>query len=272
MPPSERILRNIGKVTILRDEIDNPIHIEEFDGIEDTKEWNSINSLTLTNTKSLTSLPPLPKQIKELTLTDTAIKTLSKMPKSLIHLSLIRNHSLRIPEVLPKSLRKITLRGNNFKILPQMPMIDSNKIIIEEEQLREPFLTLYNNYKDAKRDIFEQPMRAFFRQLNAIWELIHEKEIPSMMRAKMEMTQPRSKVVYTPGTTGLSIKEELMQRTWHPNKLQRLLNEGYSLNSVSNEFAPIVEGVGTKEGGAYKHTRKNRNARLKKGKSRRSRS
>jgi hypothetical protein len=51
-----------------------------------------------------------------------------------------------------------------------------------------------------------------------------------------------------------------MQRTWHPNKLQKLLNKGYSLNEVSTEFAPIVEGVGTKKGG-YKSTRKSRSSR-----------
>jgi hypothetical protein len=95
---------------------------------------------------------------------------------------------------------------------------------------------------------------------------------------RRQMRSPRTNVEYTPGTDGLSIQEELMQRTWHPSKLQKLLNQGYSLNAVSNEFAPYVEGVGTKRGGGcgcsiwkggYKPTRKNRNAlaRWKRGES-----
>ena len=87
-----------------------------------------------------------------------------------------------------------------------------------------------------------------------------------------QLRQPRLLgEIYTPGTAGLSVQEELMQRTWHPSKLQKLLNQGYSLNNVSDEFAPVVEGVGTKKGGGcgcmkyggYRPTRKNR-AALKK--------
>jgi hypothetical protein len=99
-------------------------------------------------------------------------------------------------------------------------------------------------------------------------------------RKSNQLRQPRLiGEVYTPGTGGLSMQEELMQRTWQPNKLQKLLNQGYSLNNVSNEFAPVVEGTGTQGGGGcgcmtkvvggYKPTRKNRAAlrRWKQGKS-----
>ena len=99
-------------------------------------------------------------------------------------------------------------------------------------------------------------------------------------RKSNQMRQPRLiGEEYTPGTGGLSIQEELMQRTWQPNKLQKLLNQGYSLNNVSNEFAPVVEGTGTQRGGGcgcmtkvvggYRPTRKNREAlkRWKQGKS-----
>jgi len=93
-------------------------------------------------------------------------------------------------------------------------------------------------------------------------------------RKSNQMRQPRLiGEIYTPGTAGLSVQEELMQRTWNPKKLEKLLNQGYSLNEVSNEFAPVVEGVGTQKGGGcgcqtklwggYKATRKNR-AALKK--------
>ena len=99
-------------------------------------------------------------------------------------------------------------------------------------------------------------------------------------RKSNQLRQPRLiGEVYTPGTGGLSVQEELMQRTWQPSKLQKLLNQGYSLNNVSNEFAPVVEGTGTQNGGGcgcmskvvggYKPTRKNRAAlrRWKQGKS-----
>jgi len=94
-----------------------------------------------------------------------------------------------------------------------------------------------------------------------------------------QMRQPRLLgEIYTPGTAGLSIQEELMQRTWNPKKLEKLLNQGYSLNNVSDEFAPVVEGVGTQRGGGcgcslwkggYRPTRKNREAlkKWKQGKS-----
>ena len=83
---------------------------------------------------------------------------------------------------------------------------------------------------------------------------------------------------YTPGTGGLSIQEELMQKAWNPKRIEKLLNQGYSLNNVSNEFAPVVEGVGTQRGGGcgcslwkggYRPTRKNREAlkKWKQGKS-----
>lgn len=94
-----------------------------------------------------------------------------------------------------------------------------------------------------------------------------------------QMRQPRLLgEIYTPGTAGLSVQEELMQRTWNPKKLEKLLNQGYSLNNVSDEFAPVVEGVGTQRGGdcgcslwkgGYRPTRKNREAlkKWKQGKS-----
>ena len=99
------------------------------------------------------------------------------------------------------------------------------------------------------------------------------------LKKSNQMRQPRLiGEIYTPGTAGLSIQEELMQRTWNPKKLEKLLNQGYSLNNVSNEFAPIVEGVGTQRGGGcgcslwkggYRATRKNREAlkKWKQGKS-----
>ena len=94
-----------------------------------------------------------------------------------------------------------------------------------------------------------------------------------------QMRQPRLLgEIYTPGTAGLSIQEELMQKAWNPKRLEKLLNQGYSLNNVSDEFAPVVEGVGTQRGGGcgcslwkggYRPTRKNREAlkKWKQGKS-----
>ena len=99
-----------------------------------------------------------------------------------------------------------------------------------------------------------------FRQFDIKIEQGNTKEANAMIRKKSaEMRKPRLLgEEYTPNTGGLSIQEELMQRAWHPNRLQRLLNQGYSLENVGNEFAPAVEGVGrgNKKGG--RKTRKTR--------------
>jgi len=93
-----------------------------------------------------------------------------------------------------------------------------------------------------------------------------------LMRRKSEILRKPRLIgeEYTPGTGGLSIQEELMQKAWDPKRLEKLLNQGYKLNNVSTEFAPVVEGVGAKKkGGAcgcsawkggYRATRKNREA------------
>jgi len=122
--------------------------------------------------------------------------------------------------------------------------------------------------------LYENPARLDlhrFYSVNPAWKL-------KASRKSNQMRKPRLLgEIYTPGTAGLSVQEELMMKTWHPSKLQGLLNQGYSLNQVSNEFAPVVEGVGTQKGGScgcmkyggYRPTRKNRAAlrKLKQGKS-----
>ena len=138
-------------------------------------------------------------------------------------------------------------------------------------------------------DPFTPQIRVAFFDHWADWNPLHENPArltdyrffstapPWKVKASKKSNQLRQPrllgEIYTPGTAGLSVQEELMQRTWHPSKLQKLLNQGYSLNNVSDEFAPVVEGTGTQNGGGcgcqsklwggYKPTRKNR-AALKK--------
>ena len=142
-------------------------------------------------------------------------------------------------------------------------------------------------------DPFDPQIPVAFFDHWALWDPLHQNPVRleqyrfysvippwkgKASKKSNELRKPRLLgEIYTPGTAGLSMQEELMQRTWHPSKLQKLLNQGYSLNQVSNEFAPVVEGVGTRGGGCgcspwkggYKPTRKNRDAlkRWKQGKS-----
>ena len=60
------------------------------------------------------------------------------------------------------------------------------------------------------------------------------------------LKKARSSNVYTPGTNGLSIKEELMQKTWHPDRIKKLSNKyGYNM-------------LGEHDGGYKKASRKTR--------------
>jgi hypothetical protein len=112
--------------------------------------------------------------------------------------------------------------------------------------------------------LYENPARLDlyrFYSVNPPWKVKASKKSNQMRQPRLIGEE------YTPGTGGLSIQEELMQKTWHPERLQTLLNKGFRAENVANEFAPVVEGVGKR--GGYRPTRKNRNAlkRWKQGKS-----
>lgn len=246
MPPSERILKKLNKSVVLSDESESPIMIGEFDGIDTVQEWNAIQNLKFINISSLTELPTLPKKIKELTLENTSIKSLPMLPKSLIHLHLIKNKSLTPPEKLPDKLTRITLRENGFKIIPQMPIIDSNKIIIYEKSLEEPFDGLYNTYKLAKTSTFEQPMRAFFTQLNGVWEMIHTR------RARENARKQALNV--------LSSRLTMSRTNKLPRPVNRLIASYLSgkpeRDSVNTQISKLHSDYNAMDGG--KKTRKNR--------------
>jgi len=77
--------------------------------------------------------------------------------------------------------------------------------------------------------------------INYYYEFIDEKYY---LKKSHRLKKARSSNVYTPGTNGLSIKEELMQKTWHPRRVKRLSNKyGYNM-------------LGEKDGGYRRTSRK----------------
>lgn len=259
MAPSERVLQKIAKKTIYTDEPENPLCNEEFEGIENMPQWQNIESLQFINTVLLTNLPPLPKKIRALTLTNTAVNSLPHFPKSLVDLNLTKNLSLMPPNKLSNRLKRITLSENNFKILPEMTMIDSDKIIIKEESLNEPFASLYENYKKAKTAGFEQPMRVFFEQLRAIWEMVDLRERRNMVRSK--------------GRNVLTSKLTLTRTNKVPVPLNRLISSFLSgkseKKSIEKQLDELKSNLYNLEGGRKNKSRKNKIN--KKGKSRKNR-
>jgi hypothetical protein len=184
MPPSERVLEKLKRVVIFTDEPENPIQIEEFDDIENVKEWNKIEELTFKNIHSLKELPSLPNNLKKLTLDNTGILALPTLPKSLHYLDLTENTSLIPPDKLSKGLTSVTLSDNNFKIIPDMKPMNIKKLIIKEEALEEPFIGVYNQYEIAKNSQYEQATRVFFINLSAIWERINIKRKKENIKSK----------------------------------------------------------------------------------------
>lgn len=246
MAPSERVLQKIAKKTIYTDEPGNPLLNEEFEGIENIPEWQNVESLQFINTVSLTNLPPLPKKIRSLILINTAVKFLPYFPKSLVDLNLTKNLSLILPKKLSDRLKRITLSENNFKILPEMTTIYSDRIIIKEESLDEPFASLYKNFKEAKKTGFEQPISAFFEKLRAIWEMIDLRERRGIVRSK--------------GRNALSSKLTLTRTNKVPYPVNRLITSfltGKSeKKSIEEQLNELQSNLYNLDGGRKNKSRK----------------
>lgn len=233
MPFSDRVRDSIVRnpksgsvIAIFSDTSDNPIRLGEFKGIIDNKEdkllWNEIQSLTFKNINSLKGLPILPTDLKELILENTSIETipilpklldslvlvqnnsiksLPNLPKSLRSIVLIENRSLHPPEKLPISLRRITLIDNDFKILPDMPNIDIKYLNINESNLDDIFIRVYELYLRSKKH-YERvrydnhSISEFFIQLHAIWDYIHSKGIINTKKANAKEIASHLKNVF----------------------------------------------------------------------------
>ena len=153
----------------------------------------------------ITELPPLPDSLRRLDCANTQITNLPSLPPSL---ELLSCHNTQITELppLPGSLKKLVCSHTQITELPPLPsslslLIDNNcpNLLIKPMEGE-----TIEAYEERWKPIREE-------QKKKCEELVNKKRI-----------QERC----------LVIKEELMATAWHPRRVERLLDAGYSFEEV----------------------------------------
>ncbi len=153
---------------------------EEFTDVTTHRFWAEVREFHLTDAPDVTRLPPLPSALQLLSLRNTGIKTLPRLPATLTELQLAENRALTIPNEIPRHIEIIVLDRNGLRELPLISPRTS--FTIHEPELVEPFRGLLNAYTQAKRAFRRvrpttvnarlellDAQRAFFRGLEQFW-------------------------------------------------------------------------------------------------------
>lgn len=186
---------------------------------------------------NITSLPALPKYIKRLSVCNTPITELPELPEGLEQLICSRSNISSLPE-LPKSLKTLACYDlNNHITIPKLPeglerlrcsgavsahgacLLNwtlSLKEFIENNENRVQLPDLPKSLKWLSCDVIRPDDMSMETFIDTI------RDWQEQPRSK-ERSQERCKI----------IKEELMMTAWHPRRVERWLQEGYSLDEIT---------------------------------------
>lgn len=187
------------------------------------------------HSNQLTSLPELPPFLESLSCSHNPITSLPLLPSSLIQLVCIRNHLTFLPP-LPPTLTELCFDDNNITHLPTLPPHLTSLSCCQNQLTFLPFLpSLHSLF------CFANPLETMPELPSTLVYLVcilpHTKERYAPFRLTPEQIQSlnRENQAWAESLSkGRSIDrcatyyEELMCLLWHPDRVKRLLEMGYT--------------------------------------------
>ena len=104
------------------------------------------------NVNKLTRLPALPQGLTVLECANNEITSIPSLPPNLVRFECSNNKLKSLPD-LPASLKVLRCSGNKLKILPMLPDLTDFEGDEFNSSLLEPFRSLVKNYQSRKRRI-----------------------------------------------------------------------------------------------------------------------
>ncbi len=115
----------------------------------------SLQSLTLSHC-NLSTIPDLPPNLADLTISNAGLVTLpTTWPPNLGYVDFSRN-KIKAIESFPPNLYLIFLDYNQIQEIPEITIAGSPEINLDENPLREPFASIYNQYGEYRGELLEQ--------------------------------------------------------------------------------------------------------------------
>ena len=156
------------------------------------------------NYNKLTSLTNLPPKLMYLDCADNKIEKIEKLPDSLFYLDCSANNLKKLPR-LPKGLIKLYTQYNYLECLPTLP-----------EGLQ--ILSYHDNNNISEIDYLPKSLTNLYNETPYIFMF----DFVESVRKKLEKQRYKHRID--------TIKEELMMKAWHPDRIEKWLEMGYDMD------------------------------------------